>query len=1181
MKRVSLDLNQGLNLSASELALPFVITYLPFWPKPGLGWASHPGHDILETPLSIGEATEIIASSPSGMIALRGDGRIAVYDLPSGRQASGSASNGVLIPKVGWYRSRFNRIFVEEAAGAAEINLRPLKVIAGNLQPGRYVIWALGFIRLEGGLFFHWYSTSSVSLSNAGGIEIELSEAPGDSRIVKLYVQRAMPGNPLSPLTYLSDLTGTDKSFVYTSHTQEGEQVNLAVPRGQGTFAAYYGGRYFYQSDELTVLGKAGTPTRGGDPVASTGEGGYASLEADGLGLGSAAQGSSPVVLGAFAQWDTFVQTSAGSFVAVRRGGQTEIYHASDPYLLGWSLVYRDTSGAAYTLSAASPSYVVFMAPGKALVGLLDGGAYQGPSGWREVVLPSANQPKDLIWTGTEFAAVVDRGLLRGGPTAASWTLITPPANLDPSFTEWRHLAYGAGRFFIYAAQPLGGGDWYHRIFSYDGANWRSDYNVPLGFGGMVHQRFSYLHCIGNTLIVGHGLKEGIYWNGPVLGAIDNIDYYAVYNASQFPGGFSKDVFQAVPAASSYGKAYRTSGQTALFVSGNSLRWMDFSRSGNALRFLAYTDSNKGVGVYGEGIALNKGQMSVKLTTYSTSTNGTSSITHSANLAEFSEEGGLYYCRDYIYLTGEDLKTRSIRVSAGGSEVKSLLREGGKVFVATGTTLLGGAPEALSALANVGNLRLQRASGNEVLAFAQSGNTLYRYAGGSLTNYNLPSAPIAAVQDGTNWFVVCAGHVVKVETNGISTVATGTFTGGSDGSGAIYLGVVEGGANKLKKLDTGDNTLSDVGTLPNGDRLRGILLSGVGPQVLMAAGKTVLLLDGSNLFTVYNAPNAVHLIGKSGGQGGGEGEGGNLASTVKLPPNTVIWTEPGYINLCNPFSYHSFVWRASREITEIVPSPSGVLVFADNEVYVMSGRFTSVGDTRIAPYPTPIGLDKGAKLGSAGSTFFVVWGGRLYAMSGDGTQLISAQVDNGDPFVAVLYDAKSNTLVARKASGRVLRYETTRRVWFDDMMNASDIAHYIEGIVYLRNTTSGRRLYALASEGQALSALYYRPPQEIWIDAVKLEGEVVKRLRALHILAKAEGPLNARVQVFNENEIEVANAPLLLNIAGNMIGLGRYRATFPPVVAYAVQRIRIAFAGARFLLAPQVEVHYEARERGV
>lgn len=248
----------------------------------------------------------------------------------------------------------------------------------------------------------------------------------------------------------------------------------------------------------------------------------------EGYALAPIAENAQFATIGAWASWDSFVDTQAGAFVAVRRVGKTEIYHASDGNLLGWSLVYTDPSGVGLTLAAASPSRVVFIGGGKAIVGLLDGNAFRSSSGWREVSLPVSSPVKDLIWTGQEFAAIVDRGLLRGGVDAANWTLVAPPASLDADFNEWRHLAFSQGRYFIYAARPAGSGFWHQRVFVYNGTTWTSVNTLPVLIGETLCTGISYLYADEQRLVVGHGIY---------VFSIAVMSRFNEHVPSAFPGG--------------------------------------------------------------------------------------------------------------------------------------------------------------------------------------------------------------------------------------------------------------------------------------------------------------------------------------------------------------------------------------------------------------------------------------------------------------------------------------------------------------------------------------------------------------------------------------------------------------------------------------------------------------------
>jgi len=283
-------------------------------------------------------------------------------------------------------------------------------------------------------------------------------------------------------------------------------------------------------------------------------------------------------------------------------------------------------------------------------------------------------------------------------------------------------------------------------------------------------------------------------------------------------------------------------------------------------------------------------------------------------------------------------------------------------------------------------------------------------------------------------------------------------------------------------------------------------------------------------------------------------------------------------------------------VTAITEHPAGVMVFMENETFIMTGRFTSLSDTRVSLYPQAVGTDKRAKITRVGSTIFTIWRGRVFAL-GDGEVIrISGEFADSAPFVAVAYDPVHTMIVARKESGRTYRYDVTRKVWFDDIDDTSDLVQLANGVLYVKrytDTGSGEQrigLFRLAGEYERVDdePLYYRPRPEVWIESARMHvvGNAidltpVKRIRAIYAHMKSEGPPNPHIEVYNESGALVAGGDMVPTLTSNTSGIGRYHFRFPPVTTFAPERITISFAGLRFILANDIEVHYEARQRRV
>ncbi len=471
---------------------------------------------------------------------------------------------------------------------------------------------------------------------------------------------------------------------------------------------------------------------------------------------------------------------------------------------------------------------------------------------------------------------------------------------------------------------------------------------------------------------------------------------------------------------------------------------------------------------------------------------------------------------------------------------------------------------------------------------------IYYEEGASAFVGDVPDA-ISVGASGQNLYLFRADGVYLLRPNGPSRIYTDTIAGGFDGpTGKLHVVKVTDGNLEVFELDLASFALTSMGVIADSGE---IFIGGGyygGFPVVVAIGRAYIY-DGTTWQAVTPTDIAIRvralIEGPSGdgGGGGGIGESSVPVMDIDLPENTVVWTEPGYINQTTQYGYHTFIPRTSRRITGMTEHPSGVMVFLDNETYTMTGLFTSLNDTRVALYPQAVGLDEGAKPVRVGSTIFVPWLGRIYAMAGGGVEMISYAVADGSPFVAVAYDHRHGMLVCRKKDGRCYRYDIARGVWFDDIPDAIDIAQTHDGVVYAREYSSitnpedsGVGLFRLAEENENIDTpYYYKLPQEIWIESVRLAEEPVKRVRAVYLQMKSEGPPNPNIRIYNENEVLVASGTMTPTLTSNEFGVARYHFRFPPVITFAPSRMTITFSGVRFVMANDIEVHYEARQRRI
>ena len=1235
MNKALIDLNQGLTLNSSDLTAPFVIKRLPLWPKPGAGWASHPGFlPFDEASIGYQPGDELYHSDTSGLIGIRRGNTLIVRDTLLGTVAEGvppldgADLAGVMLPRTGWYRSRDSYIF-PGAPSVSGVNLKPPKNITGNLDPGIYRIWALTYLKLNTGLMFVWYAVLEASVGASSGIEIGLAEKPGE-RVVRLYVQRNIGGS-YGPLTFLAELTGEEDTFPYVNHLQEGATEEIAITKARGKHSAYYSGRYFYQADSLVVLGKTSARPMVEQPPGQAPTTGAFATYPDGLRLTTYTIGGSPIEFAPYGAWDAGVETSAGVFVAVRVGGETHIYHTpSGRGYNSWSLVYKIPASVEMRGAAASPSRVLFISDAKAYSAPLANDAFKSQTSWEEATLPG-DRIKRVIWTGSQFAAIANGKLLLGGAQGTSWSVVSPPSSGDfLTFTEWEDIVYTArtGRYIILALQPLGGGDFFLRLFFYSGTSWTSYELKPYNMNGMVFRRFATLWSDGDDIFgVGVGLKEGTYWDAclpvPVSLFVDK-DWFAFFRASQFSsgcghGGYLGEVSRnphlwGGPNTAPYGFVQKSPiGIGGYFVRGGETKKYVVSRnpSNGQISVEGPTDyfSVKGVPVVlsdGKGIASSPltepGYRTYNVPTYTTF------------FLPMSEAGPVYVGYESITFLNDKLQATRYAFSYQQASLLGGVYERGGVAIITyhqptnSYRLYVGNPPSLAqvSLPNLGTqpyratINWVRHDGGRV--YIARDNGVYVVNGGSVSTYT-PGAR-AVVTDGQDWYAVGGDGVYKIESSGLTLVKSGVYLGGVDGpNGTIHVAKDDGGVVNVYALDLSTGTETLLGELTGATDFDGGVYTGgtlvalgrqggLSPMAYVYDGSAFQEVEGLNWYGWFG------LYGtRSGGgdSGGTEPPGEDYQLDINLPPNTVVWTEPGYLNVARAYNYHTFVPRTSRTITHISEHPAGVMVFMENEAYVMTGRFTSITDTRIALYPQTVGADPGSKITRVGSTLFVPWSGRLYAIGDGEVSLISYAISDGVPIVGVAYDPQNTMLVVRKENGSVYRYDMARRVWFDDLDNCIDIAQMANGVLYVREFTpldsseSRIGLYRLAGESETIDTpYYYRPAQEVWIESVRLHRQgqevnltPVKRLRAVYLSMKSEGPPNPHIRIYNEHEVLVASGDMVPTLTSNTFGIAQYHFRFPPVITFALARIAISFQGVRFTLASDVEVHYEARERRI
>jgi hypothetical protein len=166
------------------------------------------------------------------------------------------------------------------------------------------------------------------------------------------------------------------------------------------------------------------------------------------------------------------------------------------------------------------------------------------------------------------------------------------------------------------------------------------------------------------------------------------------------------------------------------------------------------------------------------------------------------------------------------------------------------------------------------------------------------------------------------------------------------------------------------------------------------------------------------------------------------ALSVTRPEITLVYSNVGTVNRALQANTITLSPVASSRITALASSPAGLLVFMENETWLVSGNPDPYqGDARVQRLSGTMGCDPGTIPGRLGAVIFPIYKGEVYAISmGMGDVDFGSGIENltrplhlrDDPFVQVVGEPGENHVVALTGSGRAYRYDGSVKRWFDD-----------------------------------------------------------------------------------------------------------------------------------------------------
>jgi hypothetical protein len=166
------------------------------------------------------------------------------------------------------------------------------------------------------------------------------------------------------------------------------------------------------------------------------------------------------------------------------------------------------------------------------------------------------------------------------------------------------------------------------------------------------------------------------------------------------------------------------------------------------------------------------------------------------------------------------------------------------------------------------------------------------------------------------------------------------------------------------------------------------------------------------------------------------------------PRLTLVYSDVGTANRGSDLNYFILNASNSSRITALTSTPAGLLIFMDNETWLLSGNvdpfftaLTQAPQARIQRFSGTLGCDRGVTPGRLGGVVFPIYKGELYAITlgmgdvdfGSGIEQIGRPIRlREDPIIQVVGEPQSNHVVVRTEKGFVYRYDTETKQWVDD-----------------------------------------------------------------------------------------------------------------------------------------------------
>ena len=285
-------------------------------------------------------------------------------------------------------------------------------------------------------------------------------------------------------------------------------------------------------------------------------------------------------------------------------------------------------------------------------------------------------------------------------------------------------------------------------------------------------------------------------------------------------------------------------------------------------------------------------------------------------------------------------------------------------------------------------------------------------------------------------------------------------------------------------------------------------------------------------------------------------------AVIARPETTLVYSEVGSVNRGSVENFLELRPISSSGITALASTPAGLVVFMENETFLVRGDPLSP-DFSAQRLSGTLGNDRNVVPGRLGGVVFPIYKGQVYAIAlGMGDVDFGSGIDNislpvwkpEDPFVQVVGEPQTNHIVCLTQSGRIYRYDATRQAWFNDPydLDDSDASEGGNGVRFILpaafDQTYGSR-YLVGEELQVMDLHGQDPPRVSWGNLDVGDKHTDKLWRRVEVATNREyvGPPVLEFIVRGNGSQAAAfvqlegdfDAPLVLEGGGSMLTLER------------------------------------------